>query len=138
MINADISNANIAFVQSLYAAFGRGDIDTIVAGTSPDVDWRVNGRGSDYPTLGEWKGRDGVRGFFADVAKHQEALEFSPSEFYAATDRVFVLGRYSWKVRKNGRTVSSDWVHVFTIAGGKVTRFREFNDTARFAEAWRS
>jgi ketosteroid isomerase-like protein len=34
-----MSAANIAFVQSLYAAFGRGDIATIVNGLAPDVDW---------------------------------------------------------------------------------------------------
>jgi ketosteroid isomerase-like protein len=28
-------------------------------------------------------------------------------------------------------------VHVFTIRGGKVVSFREFNDTAQFAEAYR-
>ena len=133
-----MSNAHISFVQSLYDAFGRGDIDAIIAASAKDIDWRVNGRRTDFPTLGEWKGQDAVRGFFADIAKNQEAVEFSPREFYAAENRVFVLGHYAWKVRKTGRTVASDWVHVFTIAGGKVTSFREFNDTAQFAEAWRS
>jgi ketosteroid isomerase-like protein len=28
-------------------------------------------------------------------------------------------------------------VHVFTIRDGKVAKFREFNDTAQFAEAYR-
>jgi hypothetical protein len=33
--------------------------------------------------------------------------------------------------------VASDWVHVFTIRNRKVTKFREFNDTAQFAQAYR-
>jgi uncharacterized protein len=48
-----------------------------------------------------------------------------------------VLGHYAWKIRKTGRAVASDWVHVFTLHNGKVTKFREFNDTAQFAEAYR-
>jgi ketosteroid isomerase-like protein len=28
-------------------------------------------------------------------------------------------------------------VHIFTIRDGKVVKFREFNDTAKFAEAYR-
>jgi len=28
-------------------------------------------------------------------------------------------------------------VHVFTLKDGKVTAFREFTDTAQFAQAWR-
>jgi len=137
MTAANSDNTHISFVQGLYAAFGRGDVDTIIAGTSPDIDWRVTGRRTDFPTLGERKGRDEVRSFFADIAKYQETVEFSPREFHASGDRVFVLGHYAWKIRKNGRAVASDWVHIFTIRGGKVTEFREFNDTARFAEAWR-
>jgi ketosteroid isomerase-like protein len=39
-----MSATNIAFVQSLYAAFGRGDIKAVIAGLAPDVDWTVNGR----------------------------------------------------------------------------------------------
>jgi uncharacterized protein len=132
-----MSNSNIGFVRSLYAAFGKGDIATIIAGLASDVDWAVNGRRSDYPLLGSWKGQSEVKKFFAGVAEHEQATDFSPREFFAAEDRVFVLGHYSWNIRKTGRPVSSDWVHVFTIRDGKVDKFREFNDTAQFAEAYR-
>jgi ketosteroid isomerase-like protein len=129
--------SNIIFVQSLYAAFGKGDIATIIAGLTPDVDWSVNGSRQDFPALGAWKGPGEVKKFFESVAQHQEATDFSPQEFFSAEDRVFVLGHYEWKIRKNGRTVASDRVHVFTIRSGKVAQFREFNDTAKFAQAFR-
>jgi uncharacterized protein len=133
-----MSQTNVAFIQSLYAAFGRGDIATIIAGLAPEVDWNVNGRRKDYPLLGDWKGSGEVQKFFKGIAQNQEAVEFTPQEFFAAEDRVFVLGRYSWNIRKTGRAVSINWVHVFTLRNGKVTKFREFNDTAQFAEAYRS
>jgi ketosteroid isomerase-like protein len=132
-----MSAANIAFIQSLYAAFGRGDINTVIAGVAADVDWTVNGRRKDYPMLGNWKGQDGVQKFFEGVAEHEEVVEFSPREFFAADDRVCVLGHYAWKIRKTGRSVASDWAHIFTVRNGKVVKFREFNDTAQFAEAYR-
>ena len=132
-----MSAANIAFIQSLYAAFGRGDINTVIAGVAADVDWTVNGRRKDYPMLGNWKGQDGVKKFFEGVTEHEEVVEFSPREFFAADDRVCVLGHYAWKIRKTGRSVASDWAHIFTVRNGKVVKFREFNDTAQFAEAYR-
>jgi uncharacterized protein len=132
-----MSAANIAFIQSLYAAFGRGDINAVVDGVAADVDWTVNGRRKDYPMLGSWKGQDGVQKFFEGVAEHEEVVEFSPREFFAADDRVCVLGHYAWKIRKTGRSVASDWAHIFTVRNGKVVKFREFNDTAQFAEAYR-
>ena len=36
-----MSNANITTIQNLYAAFGRGDVATIIAGLTPDVDWQT-------------------------------------------------------------------------------------------------
>jgi ketosteroid isomerase-like protein len=51
---------------------------------------------------------------------------------------VFVLGHYTYTVKKTGKSGSSDWVHVFTIADGKVKAFRDFSDTARAAEANRA
>lgn len=132
-----MSNANIALIQSLYAAFGRGDIATIVGGLAPDVHWQVNGRSTDFPSIGTWKGPAEVQKFFQTVAEHEDFSEFTPKEFYSDGDKVFALGHYAQTVRKTGRKVACDWIHVFTVKGGKVSGFKEFNDTAQFAEAFR-
>jgi ketosteroid isomerase-like protein len=132
-----MSQANIATVQSMYAAFGRGEIGTIVDGCLPDVTWVCGGSKEDFPTFGTFKGREGVSQFFRGVSDALEFSEFSPREFYADRDKVFVLGRYAMTVKKNGRKTGSDWVHIFTFRSGKVSEFHEFNDTAAFATAYR-
>jgi steroid delta-isomerase-like uncharacterized protein len=131
-----MSNANIATIQNLYAAFGRGDIATLIAGLTPDVDWQTVGRQKDFPTFGPRKGAAQVREFFQLVAENEDFSDFTPREFYAADDKVFVLGSYHLKVKKTGASIASEWVHVFTLKDGKVTRFREHTDTAQFAEAF--
>ena len=131
-----MSNANVTQIQTMYAAFGRGDIDALLAGCIPDVDWQTVGRQTDFPTLGPRKGAAQVREFFQLVAEHEEFSDFTPREFYAADDKVFVLGTYHLKTRKTGKPISSEWVHVFTLTNGKVARFREHTDTAQFAEAF--
>ena len=132
-----MSNANIAHVQSMYAAFGRGDVATIIAGASPDIDWESVGRQNDFPALGPRKGAKEVQDFFRIVAENEDFSDFSPREFYAAEDKVFVLGSYRLKLKKTGKSIASEWIHVFTLRDGKVTRFREHTDTAQFAEAYR-
>ena len=132
-----MSSANITLVQSLYAAFGRGDVATIIAGASPDIDWEAVGRQSDFPALGPRKGAEQVREFFKIVSDNEDFSDFSPREFYAADDKVFVLGSYKLKLKKTGKPVASEWVHVFTLKDGKVIRFREHTDTAQFAEGYR-
>jgi ketosteroid isomerase-like protein len=133
-----MSNANIAQVQSLYAAFGRGDVATIIVGLAPDADWQSVGRKVDYPAFGPRRGAAEIQDFFKVVADNEDFSEFSPREFYAADDKVFVLGSYTLKMKKTGKAVSCEWVHVFTFRDGKVTGWREHTDTAQFAEAWRA
>jgi ketosteroid isomerase-like protein len=132
-----MSNGNVALVQSLYGAFGRGEIGAIADAMTADAEWTVTGRRSDFPLLGTWTGPDGVRRFFAQIDETLEFSEFVPRDFFAGDDKVFVIGRYAATIRRTGRTVSSCWIHVFTLRNGKVGGFREFTDTAQFAEAWR-
>jgi ketosteroid isomerase-like protein len=132
-----MSGANVKLVQSLYDAFKRGDIATLIAGLTQNVDWQVHGRPKDFPTIGRWRGQAGAQEFFRLVGDSLEVAEFLPQDFFAAGDKVFVLGRYGWKVRKSGKPVAAEWCHVFTVKDGKVSAFREFTDTAQFAEAYR-
>ncbi len=129
---------SIPFVQSLYGAFGRGDIDAILASCAPDVAWQDYGRPSDFPSFGPRHGKAGVQAFFGVVGAELEFLDFSPREFHAADDKVFVLGHSKTRVKKTGRLVDTDWVHVFTVQDGKLRTFTEYADTARFAEAYRA
>lgn len=129
--------ANIKIVQDLYAAFGRGDVAGLVAGMTADIDWQTLGPDKDYPTFGHRKGTAAVQEFFAQVAVTEEFSEFSPREFYPSGDKVFVLGSYAGKVKKTGRPFACEWAHVFTIAGGKVSKFREYTDTAQFVAGCR-
>jgi uncharacterized protein len=132
-----MSDANVKLVRDCYDAFKRGDIPFIVNALSADADWQVHGNPKDFPTLGRWRGPAGGQEFFRLVNENLEPVDFSPREFAAADDKVFVLGRYDWKVRKTGKPAGAEWCHVFTIRNGKVTRFREFTDTATFAAAYR-
>ena len=132
-----MAHANVDLIQDLYAAFLRGYVGTIVAAVTPDVHWSVNGREKDFPLLGTFRGPREVEKFFALISEHEQITEFAPQEFHATGDKVFVHGRYAGTLRKTGRRIESDWFHVFTIKGGKVSKFKEFSDTAQYAEGFR-
>jgi ketosteroid isomerase-like protein len=129
-----MSNDNVALVKGLYEAFGRGEVGTIAGAVTVDASWGIVGRRSDFPTFGTFRGPAGVQEFFGAVGQNLDFTEFSPKEFYSAGDKVFVLGHYPMKIKKTGRPIQSDWIHVFNISGGKVTSFREFTDTAQAVE----
>ena len=77
-MNAD--TPGIALVKSLYAAFGKGDVATIIGAMTPDASWESTGRRSDFPTYGMFKGQAGVQEFFAGVGGNLTFSEFSPKE----------------------------------------------------------
>ena len=133
-----VSETNIAVVRSAYAAYARGDIESVLSVLTPDVEWHSTGRAEDFPALGKRKGLPAAQDFFKTVRDHLEFSEFSPREFYCDRDKVFVLGYYAMTVRKNGRKFASDWVHIFTFRGGRVAQFREFLDTAQLASAFKN
>jgi len=132
-----MSAANIALVQSLYAAFGRADIDAVMAGMAPDIRWDIVGRPEDYPTLGVREGREAVRAYFGLIGERHEILAFTPEAFYADGETVIVTGAEKWRLRGGDQAFETAWVQLFTIRDGKVASFREFTDTAQFARASR-
>jgi uncharacterized protein len=94
--------SQIALVQSLYAAFGRGDIATLLSNLYADIDWESYGPTGSYPTLGQRAGKSEVERFFAESAATQDFSDFSPREFYEVGDKVFVLGSYAGRSKRPG------------------------------------
>ena len=126
---------NKAFVQSLYAAFGRGDIPFILSHADASIDWNSNDSAAVVPWGGARRGRREVQTFFDTLADKLEFEIFDPRRFAADGGLVFVQGRTVAKVKATGRRFEIQWVHLFTIADGRVKRFEEFYDTAGITPA---
>ncbi|MGZ3499341.1 MAG: nuclear transport factor 2 family protein [Vulcanimicrobiaceae bacterium] len=128
---------NIRLAQDAYAAFLRGDIDFILNALADDVVWEIPGP-ADVPGAGVRHGRREVGEFFATLAQTEEAQQFEPRRFFADDDMVVAIGYYRWRIKPTGRVVESEWAHAFTFRDGKVTKFHEYNDSEKFAEAFRA
>ncbi|MDQ3713520.1 MAG: nuclear transport factor 2 family protein [Acidobacteriota bacterium] len=126
---------NTQIVQEGYAKFGSGDIEGLLNLFSDDIDWTtptVEGA----PFTGTRNGREEVGEFFAQLNEAEEFSNFEPQEFIAQGDKVVVLGRSSGTVKATGRTIETEWVHIFTVKDGKITGFKEFFDTAAAERAY--
>jgi uncharacterized protein len=96
---------NVALAQKLYAAFGRGDIQTILDHLTADVEWRLEGPAS-LPLAGIRHGRAGVAGFFQELAAHDDP-KLTPERFIAQGDFLVMVGRYAATVRATGKKSTS-------------------------------
>lgn len=131
-----MSKNNLELVQSMYAAFGRGDIGAVIDSMAADVTIGIVGRRKDAPFFGIFDGKAGAAEFFKQLAAAQEFHTFEPLRFLAAEDKVFIWGRYRWTMRKSGVSSESEWLHEITIQDGKCTVWRGHNDTAMLTEAY--
>lgn len=131
-------NENVEKLQQMYAAFGRGDIDTLLANVTDDVTWGVDTAAAEVPTYGVREGREGVADFFATLAEYVDFKSFEPKNFVASGDEVLVTVDYDFQFRKNGKGLPVAALHRFQLRNGKVSSFRAYEDTAAVRNAWAS
>jgi ketosteroid isomerase-like protein len=125
---------NTQLVQRVYEAFGAGDVPALLELLDPQIEWQVPAM-ADVPFAGMWRGRDGIRQFLQKLGESQEVIEFRPEKFVAQGDAVIALGRFVMRVKVTGLESRSQWAHVWTMAGGRVTQFQEYVDTAAVTRA---
>jgi ketosteroid isomerase-like protein len=130
------SEHNLDVVRSVYAAFGRGDIEGILALLDPQVTWRTPGA-PDLPTGGLRHGLPAVREFFGLLGQTFDVADFQPREFLAAGDTVVVLGTSREGPKGSGRFVDFRWVHVFTFRSGRIVSVEEPADVTELVAEFR-
>jgi ketosteroid isomerase-like protein len=127
---------NLEAVRGVYAAFGRADLEGILASLDPQVSWRTPGS-PDLPTGGLRRGIDEVREFFGLLLTTFDIQDFRPAEFLTQGDKVVVLGTSREGPKGSGRLVDFRWVHVFTFREGKVVEFEEPADVSALVAEFR-
>ena len=101
-----------------------------------DVTWTTPGPPDIIPYAGIRTGRDQVAEYFTAFGSSTETTAFDPQHFFADGDMVVVLGHYTLKVVKTGKVIDNDWVHSFTITGGRISAFEGFEDSAAVVAAF--
>jgi ketosteroid isomerase-like protein len=126
--------SNVDIVRRSYDAFARDDMDGVLGDMAPDILWE---QAQGLPHGGVYHGLDEVRANIFDPLDRDWWSEFSavPHELLDAGDQVVVLGRYRGVAKVTGKQLDVPFVHVWTLEGGRATRFRQFLDTAGWVEA---
>src|SRR5258708_10636074 len=125
---------NTEIVKGMYEAFNRGDITPVLNGLSDNVEWIVPG-GDSIPFAGRYLGRDGVAGFFRKLAETSDTDPLQIDQYVEPGDMVVALGSSTGRSKPLQKQIRTNWAMVFTLRGGKVVKFEEYNDTAANAPA---
>ncbi|MFO1158508.1 MAG: hypothetical protein U1E60_06690 [Reyranellaceae bacterium] len=79
-----------------------------------------------------------MAGFFLALSQELDFAQWENRQWVADGNTVIVLGYYSGKNKRTGKPpFASEFCHVRTVAGDKMTSFKEFTDTAAALEAAR-
>ena len=124
-------------VRQAYDAFGRGDINGLLALLDDGVQWTTPGP-PDLPFAGRRTGKHAVAQFFEQLVATLDVEHFRPKEFISQGDRVIVIGEEKSRVKATGKVVPFDWVHAFTVRDGKITTLDEYGDISATVAELRS
>ena len=129
-----MERSNVEIVKAAYDAFGRGDLVAFLGLMSDDCTWELPGA-PQVPWAGKFRGPAEIKQFVIALGNTVDFQVFQPRSFVGSADRVVVLGYEIGTMRTNDKSYETHWAHAFTLAGGKITRFQEYIDTAALIEA---
>ena len=123
---------NVDVIESAYAAFGKGDIESVIEffGDSAEIVAPES-----LPWGGTYEGPEGMRTFLAKTLEHFTEFKTTPTKVLGADDNhVIVIARNTGRV-KSGDRIENETVWIYQLRDGKVTSARFFADTAAINEA---
>lgn len=126
--------SNIDVVKSLYEAFGRGDIASILANLAEDVRWESEAP-AEISASGIRRGPQEVLGFFAGLDQDQTDPQLTVTDWLVTGDQVAAFGRYQATARRTGIRTDVPIAHLWTLKDGKVTRYVGLTDSATILQA---
>lgn len=126
---------NSKIAESMYAAFGRGDIPFVIGIFDPQIVWN-EAENFIYSDKNPYIGVDAVlNGVFARLGAEWDGFSAAPEEIVDGGDTVVTLGRYGGVYKATGAKVNAQFVHVLRFKTGKIASFQQYTDTAQFKDA---
>jgi ketosteroid isomerase-like protein len=126
---------NVKTVQTMYEAFGRADIATLLEALTEDVDWGSDTASTGAPWYGIRHGKAQVTDFFQAFGETMDVQEFTPNAYAANDTEVHTVVHMRTTARSTGRAVEMNLHHYFRFRDGKVEFYRGSEDTAQVVTA---
>jgi uncharacterized protein len=118
---------NLDSVKSIYQAFAKGDIPTVLGLLSRDIAWT---EAEGFPYAGTYHGPNSVlTGVFMRLGTEWDGFAAVADEFIDGGDTIVALGKYSGTYKATGKSFQANFAHVWKVQDGKATQFTQHVDT---------
>jgi ketosteroid isomerase-like protein len=128
-------SANTDAIAAAHDAFNRGDIEAVLQGFDPEMEWNVP---ETLPYGGQFHGPEEIGGFFQSLTQHFSEINVQVNELIDAGEYVTDIGTIRGTAKEGGADVEAEAVFIWTMRDGKPVAFREFSDTAAILEGLRT
>jgi hypothetical protein len=119
----------VATIQGAFEDFRRGDVASILARLTDDVDWETPGEGTVIPYAGHVHGKAAAAKFFENIGNTTDFYRFDATEFVANGDRIVIaLGEWEATVRATGAVSKEGFAMAFWFRGDKIAKYRQYSD----------
>ena len=119
-------------IGSLYDAFAKGDAATVLSMFDPAIVWN-EAENIAYADRNPYIGPQQVaEGVFGRLMTEWDGFTVTPEKLLQDGDTVVAIGRYRATFRATSQRLDAQFVHVWTVDGGRVTQFQQYADTAQF------
>jgi uncharacterized protein len=122
---------NMATIERVYAAFARGDMDTIMAAMAPDVTVKQD---APLPWGGTYTGHAGFGRFLGTLLEHLD-VSLETDELISSGDYVVQIGRTRGTVRRNGKPFRVRELHIWRFEDGMVASYQVHIDLPHMLNA---
>jgi ketosteroid isomerase-like protein len=133
-----MSQENVEIVRGLLEAFQRREHERAFDFYDPDIVWEEHsGDASSVDLSGVYHGHEGVRAYWRQWLSAWRDLQFEIQDVWDAGDEVVALihNQRQWGRHSGIETEIEPYGIVFTFRGGKVVRWRHYQDQQSALEA---
>lgn len=121
-----VTDGPIETVRRMFAAFGAGDLDSLLATVHPDSRWTYYGANPRL-TRAQFQGHAEVRRFFTRILERLDMTEFNMDEFVVQGDIVVIFGSEAGTVRRTGQPFRNEWAQKYVVREGQIVEMAEYN-----------
>ncbi len=123
-----VSEANVELIQSLEAAFNRGDLDAMLTHLAPDAEWEI---AENNPSARTLRGREEIRIYLEDWRDTVQGLYYTASRYIDAGDAVVQVGTITAQASLDGPELTVPLAFVTRFRDGVAVRTEEYLDPAK-------
>ena len=122
-------------IKHVYERFAAGDVAGVVAAFAPNIEFRL-AEGHPYrPNGAPWVGAEAItQGFFMKAGTEWDQWKIEVLDVLDMADAAVAECRYTGLYKPTGRVLDVQVCHVWRFAGGQITSFHQYLDTARLQE----